>query len=194
MNQKSSESVTSEQELSFMIEFDMRSDILEIKAKVEERRLKPKQIMVLLEKAGEFSSESSIRRVLKPGSEDKTFNYDLSIRPLKKVLCGDGDLAEIDSITAQARIEGLEAVCTRQEELIEVLRDQIAQIKQDHARICAQYEDAIALCKEQIAIKDTRMERKDGWIESQRKQNMELTEKVEMLMKELHGKSEGNDD
>lgn len=176
-----------------MVEYDMRSDILAIKAKAEEKHLKTKQIMILLEKAGEFCSDSSVQRVLRVGSENKTFNYDLTIRPLKKVLCGDEELSEIDSITAQVRIEGLEKVCTRQEELIEVLRDQIAQLKQDHARICAQYEDAISLCKEQIAIKDTRMERKDGWIESQRKQNMELTAKVEMLMKKLQGKS-GEDD
>ena len=190
MVQNLSESVTSEQELIFLMQYDMRSDILEIKAVAAENHLKPKQILILLEKNGEFMSDSSIRRVLKEGSEIKTFNYDSTIRPLKKVLLGDKDFSEIDNITAQVRIEGLEKVCERQEELIEVQRDQIAQLKADHARICAQYEDAIALCKEQIAIKDTRMERKDEWIQDQRKQINELIAKNDKLQAELRGKSE----
>ena len=193
MIQNPSDSVKCEQELLFMVRYDMQSDILEIKAVAEENRLSPQQILILLEEAKEYVSLSTIRRVIEPGSENRTFNYNSTIRPLKKVLCESSDFSKLDSITALARLEGLENVCARQAELIEVLHDQISQMKSDHGRICAQYEDAITLCKEQIAIKDTRMERKDAWIQDQRKQINELISKNEKLIAELRGRSEQGD-
>lgn len=193
MIQIPSDSVKSEQELLFMVRYDMQTDILEIKAVAEENHLSPQQIVLLLEEAKEYVSLSTIRRVLEPGSENRTFNYNSTIRPLKKVLCESADFSKLDSITAQTRLEGLETVCARQEELIAVLHDQISQMKTDHSRICTQYEDAITLCKEQIAIKDTRMERKDAWIQDQRKQINELIAKNDKLIEELRRKSEQGD-
>lgn len=173
MAHKESKNVKNVQELVYLVQYDMKNDILAIKAVAEERHLTTAQIQRMLEAKKEFLSPTTIRRVLEPSSENKSFNWDTTIRPLKRVLLEDQPVPE-DTITAQIRLEGLEAVCTRQEELIEALRDQMRQMKEDHARICAQYEDGISLCKEQIVVKDRRMDLKDTIIADLMKKNDDL--------------------
>lgn len=160
-----------------MVRYDSRSTVLAIKARVEEKHLTPQQVLILLEEHKEHVSLTTIRHVLAPGSENDNFNWAMTLQPLTRVLLEE-DISDVDSVTDQVRLEGLEAVCDRMEELIEVLHDQIAQMKADHARICAQYEESLEFRKEQVSIKDKRMDLKDAIIADLMKKNDDLIEEL----------------
>ena len=63
-----------------------KATILEIKKVVEENGWTPADVLELVTACGEQTSESSVRRVLEEGSEDKGFNYRLTIKPIAKAI------------------------------------------------------------------------------------------------------------
>jgi len=63
-----------------------KATILEIKKVVEENGWTPADVLELVAACGEQTSESSVRRVLEEGSEDKGFNYRLTIKPIAKAI------------------------------------------------------------------------------------------------------------
>jgi len=164
----------SEQELSIMVNYEMRDVILDIKRVVEENHFSPPDVRRLLEEQGEFLGLSTIRRVLDEGSEDRNFHFNSTILPLKNVLLDNLNITE-DPATTLLRLENLERICEKQEELIDALREQMKQLN----RICAQYEETMTLCKEQIAVKDKRMDLKDSIIADLMKKNDDLIAQVQ---------------
>ena len=116
------------------------------------------EIMALLEEnskktGGPLPCESSVRSVLM-GDLDKItgFNHVGTLHPLQDVL--------IPSAKKDALLE----VLRMQEETIQDLTQQLAELQEAQKKRCAKCEKDIEFYHTQIKLKDRRMERKDKWI------------------------------
>ena len=72
---------------------NVRELIIKLKAVKEEKGLSLNKIAELVEKNGDFISRSSIQRVFADGSEDTSFRYEDTLRPIAKALL---DIETID--------------------------------------------------------------------------------------------------
>lgn len=107
---------------------------------------------------------TTLRRVYRNGSEDKdSFNYDRTLKPLAQTfLLTSG---QDESAEARDRIAGLDAVFRLKNEKIEELQKQIEELKAAHEARCREYDTRMAFLRDQIELKDQRMDRKDKIIE-----------------------------
>lgn len=108
--------------------------------------------------------DTTLRRVYRKDSEIKdSFNYDKTLKPLAETfLLTSG---QDDSAESQDRIAGLEAVFRLKNERIEELQKQIEELKAAHEARCREYDTRMAFLRDQIELKDQRMDRKDKIIE-----------------------------
>ena len=72
-----------------------RDVILKLKEVKREKGLSLDKILVIMEKNGQFLSKSTLSRVFADGSEDKSFRYDETLRPIANALL-DIENDEID--------------------------------------------------------------------------------------------------
>lgn len=109
-------------------------------------------------------ADTTLRRVYRKDSEIKdSFNYDKTLKPLAETfLLTSG---QDDSAESQDRIAGLEAVFRLKNERIEELQKQIEELKAAHEARCREYDTRMAFLRDQIELKDQRMDRKDKIIE-----------------------------
>lgn len=133
----------------------------------EELGLSLKDIMAMLEASPEVDvppSESSLQRVFNGDLETISgFNYEATLRPLGDVLFPLID--KQDSALTKARIEGLMAEIDVQKQTIESLHRQISEAAKAQGERCKKCAEDIAFLKDQIALKDARMDKKDEWID-----------------------------
>lgn len=107
---------------------------------------------------------TTLRRVYRDGSEDKdSFNYDKTLKPLAQTFLLATDPGESEE--TRDRIAGLEAVFRLKNEKIEELQRQIEDLKAAHEARCREYDTRMAFLRDQIELKDQRMDRKDKIIE-----------------------------
>lgn len=115
------------------------------------------------EATGIVIGETTLRRVYKDGSESNdSFNYDKTLKPLVQVFLLSGIPEDTDTA---ARIAGLEAVLRLKNDLIEELQHQAEELRAAHETRCREYEARMAFLRDQIELKDQRMDRKDKIIE-----------------------------
>ena len=108
--------------------------------------------------------DTTLRRVYRKDSEIKdSFNYDKTLKPLAETfLLTSG---QDESAEARDRIAGLDAVFRLKNEKIEELQKQIEELKAAHEARCREYDTRMAFLRDQIELKDQRMDRKDKIIE-----------------------------
>jgi len=133
-----------------------RTIILDVKGMIKRKNLSVPDVLKLLEEEGEPQSETTIRRLVKDGSEDNDhFNFEMTIKPIADAFYrrfkANDDLA-------QAQIDLYRHISEYKLELIESLRGQIAHMKEDHEKRCESCEKWRADMQTQIAIKDRRMD------------------------------------
>lgn len=142
-----------------------RDIIIKLKAVREEKGLSYNDILSLLEQNNEYLAKSTIARVFGEGSEDLSFRYEETIRPIANALLDIEKFEETDDLDTKAmksllkykieRIEDLE----RQVEQLESALDK-EKIKY-HEKLDAEREifnQRIDFLKEQVAYKDKRMD------------------------------------
>jgi len=142
-----------------------RDIIIKLKEVREEKGLSYNDILSLLEKNNEYLAKSTIARVFGEGSEDLSFRYEETIRPIANALLDIENFEETDDLDTKAmksllkykidRIEDLE----RQVEHLESALDK-EKIKY-HEKLDAEREifnQRIDFLKEQVAYKDKRMD------------------------------------
>ena len=139
--------------------------ILKLKEVREEKGLSYGDILDLMEKNGDFLSKSTISRVFSEGSEDLSFRYEETVRPIAKALLDMETIEEDDTMDVQAMKSLLKYKIKRIEELeqhIEHLNSLIDKQKiQFHEKIDEERErfnKSIDFLKEQLAYKDKRMD------------------------------------
>ena len=141
--------------------------ILALKKIKEERGLSLAQIKKIVEEeTGICLSMSTIRRVFAPGSEDESFNYALTIKPIADALkVSNGGETEPELRT---RCELLEAIHARDQKTIEKLEAEFQQMKDEQKEKCGECIKRQDRWDEQIQLKDTRIDRLHQHTEDQR--------------------------
>lgn len=142
-----------------------REIILRLKEVRKEKDLSYSNILDLMEKNGDFVSKSTISRIFQDGSEDLSFRYEETIRPIAKALLDIETIEDDDEVDVQAMKSLLQYKIQR----IEELEHQIEQLessfdkekirmheKMEHER--EQWGRSIEFLKEQISFKDKRID------------------------------------
>lgn len=144
---------------------DIRDIIIKLKQVREEKGLSFSDIITLMEQNGDYISKTSLSRVFAEGSEESVFKYEETIRPIAKVLLDIETIEDDDNIDIQAMKSLLKYKIQRIEELEkQVLHLETALSKEKikyHEKLDKEREQSrrsIEFLKEQIALKDKRMD------------------------------------
>lgn len=132
--------------------------IIHLKQVKQERELSLNDIYDLIEKSGEILSRSSIQRVFAEGSENSSFKYEETIRPIANALLDIETLEETDSLDTQA----MKVILKYKIQLIKELEHKLESSKLKYHekldRERANYDKTIDFLKNQISLKDKRMD------------------------------------
>ena len=139
--------------------------IVKLKEVKEEKNLSLGNILDLMEKNGDYLAKSTLSRVFAEGSEEQSFKYEETIRPIAKALLDMETIEEDDDMDVRAMKSLLKYKIERIEELehqIEHLNSLIDKQKiQFHEKLDEERERfnrSIDFLKEQVAYKDKRMD------------------------------------
>ena len=179
---------------------DTKDIILKLKDIREEKGLSLNDIVNLIEKNGDIVSRSSVQRVFADGSEDVSFRYEETIRPIAKALLDIETIEADDNMDIQA----MKMLLKYKIQKIEELESQISQLESDlnkeklksHEKLEKERERAnrsIDFLKDQVALKDKRM---DILLESVQKKDARFDELMDRLIKCqccVHNKGDQNE-
>ena len=142
-----------------------RDIILKLKEIRQGKELSYSQILALMEKNGDYLSKSTLSRLFADGSENESFKYDETIRPVAKALLDIETIEDDDTMDVQAmkvllrykikRIEELEA---QVEQLKAALDKEKVRSNEKAEKERERSSRSIEFLKEQIALKDKRMD------------------------------------
>lgn len=135
-----------------------RELILKLKAVKEEKGLSLNRIAELVEKNGDYISRSSIQRVFAEGSEDVSFRYEETIRPIAKALLDIETIEDDDSLDIQAMKVLLKFKIQRIEELEQQLDKEKIKYHEKLDKEREQFKRSIDFLKRQIELKDKRID------------------------------------
>lgn len=82
-----------------------RKIILKLKEIKQERNLTINDILSMIHANGDYLSQTSVSRVFRKGSEDKSFNYKATLVPIQKALLGKNTTIEKKETTIPALSE-----------------------------------------------------------------------------------------
>lgn len=172
--------------------------ILELKAVRDEKGLSYNDIMKKLEEEGQYPiSKSTIARVFSDGSEDLNFDYERTIRPIANALL---DIETIED-TDDTDTKGMKSILKYKAARISELEAQVSELKaavanekvKYHERLDKerdQHQRSIEFLKNQIELKDKRMDQLMDAVFQKDKQHDELLQ----LIITCPGRKEHNDD
>ena len=135
-----------------------RDLIIKLKAVRNEKNLSLTDILELMEKNGDFLSKSTVSRVFADGSEEQSFKYEETIRPLAKALLDIETIEDDDNLDTQAMKLLLQYKIQRIEELEGLLTKEKIKSHEKLDKERAQHQKSIEFLKEQIDLKDKRMD------------------------------------
>lgn len=139
--------------------------IIQLKQVREERGLSYNDILDLMEKNGDYLSKSTLSRVFADGSEEVSFRYEETIRPIANALLDIETIEDDDTIDTRA----MKSLLKYKIERIEDLEQQVLNLKlaldnekvKYHERLDeerAKYQKSIDFLTNQIDLKDKRMD------------------------------------
>lgn len=136
----------------------MISDIItRLKRVREEHGLSCQKIVDLVEQRGQYVSLSTVKRVFEDGSEGYGFQYANTLKPIADAVLGVYEPSGPDAVTV-GEVDALKAIVAYNSERIKALSAQLA----DQAET---YTARIDFLKNQISLKDERIDRRDRMIE-----------------------------
>ena len=135
-----------------------RDIILKLKEVRDNRGLSYTDILNLMEKNGDFLARSTISRIFSEGSEDLSFRYEETIRPIANALLDIETIEDDDTDDVQAIKSILKYKIKRIEELEALVKEQKIKYAEKLERERAQYDNKIEFLKEQVRLKDARMD------------------------------------
>ena len=148
-------------------------------AKAEKEIMLPRLLEMLKEQKKDISM-STLKRVFKEGSEDDdSFNYSSTLKPLAEILLDDDDESFISHEVANLRAELKEkdAIIDNLNIQVESLQKEIRQIREEETR-------RLNFMKNQIELKDRRMDTKDELIQRVMDRNDKKDAAIQELMEE----------
>ena len=160
--------------------------IIKLKEVRAEKGYSLNDIVDLVEKNGDFISRSSIQRVFAEGSENSSFRYEDTIRPIANALLDIDRIEAEDDMDTQAMKTLLQYKNQRITELERQLELAAAALDKEkvkyHEKLDKEREQSrrsIEFLKEQISYKDKRM---DLLLQSVEKKDKRLDELIEHIM------------
>jgi len=143
--------------------------ILQLKKVKEEKGLSLDKILLLVENNGEYISKSTIARVFKEGSENKSFRYEETLRPIANALLDIETIEEEDDDETKAYKAILKLkmeLMNEYEKKIQELEAQIEDVANNEKlkyhdkleKYNAQHQRSVEFLKNQIELKDKRID------------------------------------
>ena len=162
-----------------------RDLIIKLKEVREEKGYSFNDILTLMENNGDFLSKSTISRVFAEGSEEQSFRYEETIRPIAKALLDIENIEETDNMDVQAMKSLLKYKIQRIEDLekqIDHLQSALDKEKiKSHEKLEKErdrFNKSIEFLKEQVAYKDKRMDLLLDAVSEKDRLHKEMLEKV----------------
>ena len=144
---------------------DTREIIVQLKQIRDEKGLSFGDIMSMLEKNGDYLSKTTLSRIFADGSEDSSFRYEETLKPLCNALLDIENIEETDSMDVQAMKTLLKYKSDRIADLEQQIEQQRSQFNAElvalHEKMDTERESwarSIEFLKEQINFKDKRMD------------------------------------
>ena len=142
-----------------------REIILKLKDVRNERGYSYGDILELMEQNGDFLSKSTISRVFQDGSEDLSFRYEETIRPIAKALLDIENIEESDNLDVRAMKSLLQYKINRIEELEQQIEQLEASFDKERLKYHEKLEQertrsnkSIEFLKTQVSLKDKRID------------------------------------
>ena len=139
--------------------------ILKLKEVRQEKGLSFNDILNLMENNGDYLSKSTLSRVFADGSENSSFKYEETIRPIANALLVIETIEDTDNMDVQAMKSLLKykiRVIEDLEHTIETLKADInAEKVKAHEKLEKERENfqkSLNFCRDQIALKDKRID------------------------------------
>ena len=129
--------------------------ISKLKKVREENGLSYQKIVELVESNGEYVSLSTVKRVFEDGSEAYGFQFDNTLRPIANAVLGIYSDTDIVSVS---EVEALKSIVAYKSERITELESQLARTEESYRR-------RLEFLKNQITLKDERIDKRDAMIE-----------------------------
>lgn len=142
-----------------------REVILNLKKVKDEKNLSLDKILVLMEENDQFVSKSTLSRVFREGSEDQSFNYEGTLRPIANALLDIEHIEADDDLDTQAYKSILKlkkdliADCEQQnKELKEELKNSKLKYHEKLEKETEKFQRSLYFLKEQVTLKDKRID------------------------------------
>ena len=129
--------------------------ISKLKKVREENGLSYQKIVDLVEKNGDYVSLSTVKRVFEDGSESYGFQFENTLKPIANAVLGV--YSDTDIVSA-SEVEGLKSLVAYKASKITELEAHIERLEESYRR-------RLDFLKEQIALKDARIDKRDAMIE-----------------------------
>ena len=129
--------------------------ITKLKKVREENGLSYQKIVELVEKNGDYVSLSTVKRVFEDGSEAYGFQFENTLKPIANAVLGI--YSETDIVSA-SEVDALKAVVAYKSDRISELEAQLSRTEESYRR-------RLDFLKEQISLKDQRIDKRDAMIE-----------------------------
>lgn len=154
---------------------ETRELILKLKNAKKEKNLSINDIVSL---TGNYLSKTTVQRVFADGSENSSFRYEDTIRPLVKALLDVDTIEDSDDMDTKALKSLLKLKIQRIEELENQLKEEKIKNHEKMEKERKQYDIHIGLLNEQIAIKDKRMDEMKQRFDRKDEQYTELVNRL----------------
>ena len=172
--------------------------IIQLKKVREERGLSYGNILELMEQKGDFVSKSTLSRLFAEGSENETFSYETTIRPVANVLLDIDEIEDNDTADTIVMKSLLQYKIERIEELerqIEKLELSLAEEKIKHHermdKLREEHKTRVDFLTNQIALKDKRMDQLLEAVFTKDAQHKELLDTILSCPARKQGDCEG---
>lgn len=168
-----------EQENEHMTELEsMREIIVRMKEVQKSRGLKHGDIKRMLDSAGVNLAKSTISNLFSEGSEDRSFSYEYTVRPVARVLLGIETIEETDDEDVKAMKAILKYKIERIEELEAELNSVKVKYHEKLDRERERHQKSVDFLTHQIELKDKRMDQLLEAVFAKDKQQTELLDKI----------------
>lgn len=137
----------------------MKEIVLRLREKREEQQLSYADINALIEANGDYPlNKSTLSRLFSEGSESERFDYEDTIRPLAKALLDIENIEETDTEDVKTLKLLLKVKMDRIEELESILSNEKIKYHEKLDNERAQFQKSLDFLKEQVELKDKRMD------------------------------------
>lgn len=141
----------------------MKQIIASLKMVKDSKNLSVTEIEEMVNRTGEHVSKSTLYRIFSDDAENDSFSYNQSLRPVARALLVYNENAADAMVRAQ--LDTYLHICQYKMEVIDSLRRQIERLKDELLAKSEDYNRRVAFLRDQIELKDQRMDRKDEMID-----------------------------